>query len=202
VASGANAQLQPEHVHAARDAIAGADMLVAQLEVPLPAVLAAARIAREAGVRVLLNPAPAPGPDALRELLPLVDLLVPNAGEAAALLENGPTQAQPRTLATELARHAGCTVVLTLGPEGACICDPDGCSVVPAPQVTAVDTVGAGDCFCAALAVALAEGRKPRAAVRFANCAAALAVQAEGAQPALPRREDINRLITRYTTED
>jgi ribokinase len=201
VASGANANLDAEDVRAARDAIAGADVLVAQLEIPLPAVEAALRIAQEAGVRVMLNPAPAPAdPEALRALLPMVDYLVPNAGEAATLAA---TQGgDPRTLAAKLAENAGCTVIMTLGPEGACICERGACRTVPAPRVQALDTVGAGDCFCGALAVALGEGRDLEAAVRFAVHAAALSVQSEGAQPSMPHREAINESMTEDLSED
>jgi ribokinase len=202
VAGGANAHLQPANVRGAREAIAGADMLLAQLEVPRPAVLAAARIAREAGVRVLLNPAPAPEPGALRDLLPLVDYLVPNTGEAARLLGEAFAHEEPRHLARKLAGKAGCAVVLTLGRDGACICEHDSCCCMPAPEVRAVDTVGAGDCFCATLAVALAEGRDLGDAAQFAICAAALAVQTGGAQPSLPHRPAINEFITEYQTEE
>jgi ribokinase len=144
-------------------------------------------------VPVLLNPAPAPGCE-LDELCRHLEYLTPNRVEAAQLLGADPAQ-DPETMARALSEAAGGTVFLTLGAEGVCVCRGRECAVVAAPPVQAVDSVGAGDCFAGTLAVALAEGRPMREAARFAACGAALSVRKEGAQPSMPRREEIDRLI-------
>jgi len=191
VAPGANSRVSPQDVEAARSAIRRADVVLLQLEIPLETVEAAAKMAAEAGTRVMLNPAPA------RELpsgLPAnVDYLTPNAGEAARLL--GRTEdGQPEELARALTDLGVGTVVLTLGADGACACDGTDCFRVAAPRVEAVDSVGAGDCFCGVLATAIAEGRPLRESVAFATCAAALSVGKEGAQPSLPYRPAIEEI--------
>jgi ribokinase len=176
VASGANATVGPGEVAAAAPALAGAGLLLLQLEIPPETVLAAARAGREAGVLVVLNAAPA------RELpaglLGEVDVLVVNAGEAAELAGDG----DPRDAATRLLGQGPATVVVTLGGEGCLVAKDRGMARLPADPVQVVDTTGAGDCFAAALGFGLAEGRDSRAAARFATAAAALAVTRPGAQ--------------------
>jgi ribokinase len=176
VASGANAALGPGDVAAAAPALAGADLLLLQLEIPPETVLSAARAGREAGALVVLNAAPA------RELpaglLAEVDVLVVNAGEAADLAGGG----DPREAATRLRAQGPATVVVTLGGEGCLVAEDRGVARLPADPVEVVDTTGAGDCFAAALGFGLAEGRDRREAARFATAAAALAVTRPGAQ--------------------
>lgn len=176
VASGANATVGPGEVAAAAPALAGAGLLLLQLEIPPETVLAAARAGREAGALVVLNAAPA------RELpaglLGEVDVLVVNAGEAAELAGDG----DPRDAATRLLGQGPATVVVTLGGEGCLVAKDRGMARLPADPVQVVDTTGAGDCFAAALGFGLAEGRDSRAAARFATAAAALAVTRPGAQ--------------------
>ncbi|MEB2287540.1 MAG: ribokinase [Anaerolineae bacterium] len=187
VASGANMHLLPEHITAAEEAIARADVLVMQLEVPVETVLAAARIAREHDVRVVLNPAPAralPG-----DLLRLVDVLTPNRIELAQLA--GLSEGQVRQLSEEQLGQVllGLGVkqgVITLGAQGALIADSAGVVHVPAFPVTVQDTTAAGDAFNAGLAVALARGRALVGAARFASACGALAATKMGAQPSLP----------------
>jgi len=196
VAPGANALLSPEDVNAAAPAIASAMVLLLQLEVPLPAAKAAVELARKArsGPQVVLNPAPAPAPDALEGILERVDCLTPNRGEAARLLGlDG--DADPEQMARGLLTGGVGAVVMTLGAEGACVCNGTNCARVPAVPVEAVDTVGAGDCFAGALAAALSEGMSLLEATRFATCAAALSVQRPGAQPSMPTRAEIETLL-------
>ncbi|EGX59897.1 ribokinase [Streptomyces zinciresistens K42] len=168
--------------------IASASTLLLQLEIPLPAVLAGARAARRHGVRTVLTPSPAqplPG-----ELLAAVDLLVPNEHEAAVL--TGRTD--PREAAGALLDRVP-EVVVTLGAAG-CLYAARGAEplTVPAPEVTAVDTTGAGDTFVGALAVASGEGRPMPDALRWAAAAAALSVQREGATVSMPYRPEIDEL--------
>ncbi|MFE4954514.1 ribokinase [Streptomyces sp. NPDC056653] len=167
-------------------AIAEADLLLLQLELPLSAVVEGARMAHAQGVRTILTPSPVqPLPD---ELLDTVDLLIPNEHEAAAL--SGKTE--PHAAAEILLRHVP-EVVITLGSKG-CLYAGRGSETVhfPAPEVTAVDTTGAGDTFVGALAVALGEGRAVPEALAWASTAAALCVQKPGASTSMPYRSEID----------
>lgn len=148
---------------------AGYDAVVAQLEVPLPVVIEAARRAHAADIPFILNPAPARKLPAA--LLRLVHTLVPNKHEFALL-------GRPQC------RH----VVVTRGARGAQIV---GGKLIPAPRVTPVDTVGAGDCFTAWLAVGIAEGLPLEPSVRRAVWAAAVSVTRPGAQPSMPYRREV-----------
>ncbi|MEU2615085.1 ribokinase [Micromonospora sp. NPDC007271] len=185
VSPGANAAVHPDLVRRAHAELAGAKVVLAQLEIPVDAVLAAASATRGAFV---LNPAPAlPLPP---ELLSRVDVLVPNRGELAQLC----AAALPVTVdeVAALARTLPCAaVVVTLGGDGALVVDGDTVRHLTPPAVTAVDTTGAGDCFCGALADALADGRPLVDAAEFAVRAAALSVTAAGAQASMPSREQV-----------
>ncbi|WP_329164235.1 ribokinase [Streptomyces sp. NBC_01717] len=167
-------------------AIAEADLLLLQLELPLSAVVEGARMAHAQGVRTILTPSPVqPLPD---ELFGNVDLLIPNEHEAAAL--SGKTE--PHAAAEILLRHVP-EVVITLGSKG-CLYAARGSETVhfPAPEVTAVDTTAAGDTFVGALAVALGEGRAVPEALAWASIAAALCVQKPGASTSMPYRSEID----------
>jgi len=180
----ANLALTPADVEAARPAIEAADILLVQFEVAPEATLAALRLARRAGVRTILNPAPvAPHPD---EVFALAHILVPNEVEAAAL--SGLPGASPAEQAIALAGFGPGAVIITLGERGALVLPSAGDPPrpVPAPRVEAVDTVGAGDAFCGALAVRLATGDDLPRATTFACRAAALACTRPGAAASLP----------------
>ncbi|MEV6484148.1 ribokinase [Streptomyces sp. NPDC051576] len=167
--------------------IATADALLLQLEIPLAAVIAGAEAARRHGVRTILTPAPAqPLPP---ELLATIDLLVPNEHEATALTD----RTDPREAAVALLDQVP-EVIITLGSAGI-LYAARGAEpfTVPAPQVTAVDSTGAGDTFVGALAVALAEGRPMRDALGWAAAAAALSVQRPGATASMPYRPEIEK---------
>lgn len=195
IATGALDHLAPEHVEGFRSELAAADIAVVSMEIPLPTVLAALRAAREEGARTMLNPAPAqPLPD---EAWAAIDVLTPNRTEAAILLGHDPdADESPEDLAGALHERGVGVVVITLGGDGALICDDGGVRTVPAvPAPAVVDTTGAGDAFTAALAVALAEGRSTDDAVRFAAAAGAHAVSIAEVIPALARRSDIERLL-------
>ncbi|MEV5677779.1 ribokinase [Streptomyces sp. NPDC052164] len=167
-------------------AIASADLLLLQLELPLPAVLEGARAAHVQGVRTILTPSPVqPLPE---ELLDCVDLLIPNEHEAAALSGS----ADPYAAAELLLRQVP-EVVITLGAKGSLYAARGGGPVLfPAPEVTAVDTTGAGDTFVGTLAVALGEGRPVPEALVWASSAAALCVQRPGASTSMPYRSEID----------
>ena len=168
------------------------DVLVLSAEIPVPVLGAALRRARSGGVRTMLNLAPVPE-GAAGLLAECPDWLVVNAQEAAALAgrlpEGTPADeaALGRAIAAGLAAGLrGGHVVVTLGAAGAALAGPSGTAAVPGFPVTAVDTVGAGDAFVGALAVALASGLGPAAAVTAACAAGAAAATRRGAQAALP----------------
>jgi len=195
VASGANMRLSPADVEAAETVIAAADVLLLQLETPLETVIRAAQIARAHGVTVILNPAPArPLPPAL---LSLVDVLVPNESETA-LLTGLPLDSRARVEAAAGAlRGSGVgAVILTLGEHGALLAQAGGVQVFPAFTVTAVDTTAAGDAFMGGLSLALAEGHSLAEGIRWGNAAGALAATQLGAQPSLPTRRAVEKLMT------
>lgn len=190
VVGGANAAMRPEHVAAAEKAIARARVVVAQLEVPVDVVRAAAALSQ--GVFVL-NPAPAQQLDAA--LLALVDVLVVNEGEFEALAGR-PVSTDPDVL-PELVRAASlpASVVVTVGGDGAVVCADGVVTAVPAPEVDVVDTTGAGDTFVGALADALSRELPLVDAVRWAVCAASLSTGALGATTGMPRREQVEALV-------
>ncbi len=183
VDSGANHRLSADDVTTA--AVREADVVLVQLEIPVEAVAAAVEAA---GGLVVLNPAP---PIALAaDVLERVDVLVPNMSELGFLA--GRETPRDRTEAMQLAESLGrrSDVVVTMGALGALVVPRVGeVTHVEAPVTEAVDTTGAGDCFCGALAVGLAEGRDLVACVRFAVFAASLSTRAPGARGGLPTRE-------------
>jgi ribokinase len=194
VAPGANMRLSPADVDDAESAIAAADALLLQLESPLETVTRAAEVAHAHGVTVILNPAPArPLPD---ELLALVDVLIPNETETAMLtsLPVGDL-AEAGTAAAALRGLGVGTVILTLGERGALLAWEEGTRHFAAFAVTPVDTTAAGDAFVGGFAVALAEGRTLAEAVQWGNAAGALSTTKPGAQPSLPTRQELERLV-------
>jgi len=197
----ANGRLDAADVRRAAPALGAAAVLLLQLETPVAAALEAARLARQGGALVVLNPAPAPagGPDLppdLRALLAATDVLVPNETEAAQLtgIETDSLDGAAAAGRALLARGPR-AVLLTLGARGALLVET-GAAVSVAPfEVPVLDTTAAGDAFCGALAVALGEGGSLLSAARLAGAAGALAVTVAGAGPSLPRRADIERLL-------
>ncbi len=191
VAPGANARLSSPLVDLAAAAIRSADVVLCQLEIPMETVLSALQIARLAGVTTLLNPAPAQTLSA--EMLSFVSVLTPNQTEAACILGG---DYDPSASALMLKHQGVENVVVTLGADGARLVTAKKNAGIPAfPAESVVDTTAAGDCFNGALAVALGEGQSLEDAVKFANAAASLSVEAEGAQPSLPNRLAVNKRL-------
>lgn len=202
VSSGANASLTPEDVAAASAAITSADVTLLQLEIPLPAVLAAAQAAKSAGRAVLLNAAPARQLNA--DLLKLVDVVLVNKVEGARILGLEPN-IDPGRLALRLPELGVHTAILTLGQQGAVLVHRGRIRRVPTPGVQPVDATGAGDAFCgvfaamwpaahAATARSDAEFAAVERAVLMASAAGALATTKLGAIPSLPTRAEIEPL--------
>jgi ribokinase len=170
----ANDELTPTDVKQHANVIAHSHALLLQQEVPMAANLAAATVAQDRGIPVILNPAPADHPQ--WDLIRRADVLVPNEVEVAALAG----VPEPVLAAQTLVDRLGRSVVVTLGDAGALIVDHLGPRLLPAPTVDAVDTVGAGDVFCAGLAVRLAQGASLEQAVAWAIEAASLSVLGPG----------------------
>ena len=191
VAPGANARLTVADVDEAQDVIAGARVLLLQLEVPIEAVVRAAALARTGGAIVCLDPAPAtPLPAALYAS---VDVMTPNEVEAHLLTGvevHSPADAE-RAAAVLRDRGPGVAVV-KMGDRGAFYLGPDGGGHVPALPVNAVDTTAAGDAFAAALGVALGEGEAVADAVAFATRVAGIKVTRMGAQLGMPTRAEVD----------
>ena len=166
------------------------NILLLQLELPNDGNLAAAKLAKENNVTVVLTPAPvAP----LTGWEGLVDVVVPNEGEAAALTGiEGDLEKQAEALSKQL----GCKyVVITLGPKGAYVTDGEKSEVIGAPKVSAVDTIGAGDTMCANLATRLASGDDIFAATKFGVYAATLKVTRKGSAMASPTPEEVQKFM-------
>jgi ribokinase len=194
VAPGANRSLRPEDVDAASEAICRSDVLVAQMEIPPESVLRAVETARRSGVRALVNLAPPF--EVPRELLEGLDPLVVNEHEAAFLLGGAVEGVQGAlAAAAELLSLGPRSAVITIGESGAVFAEGgDSADRVPAPEVSVVDTTGAGDAFVGALATRLARGDSLAGAVSYAVRAGAAAVTKEGAQGALPTPEVVEGL--------
>lgn len=191
VVAGANGAMDAPRVVRAEQAIRSAAVVVLQFEIPLDGVVAAAKIARDGGAQVVLNPSPAAAlPD---ELAGPVDVLVVNETELAALAPGNHDHVEKaRAVARQWAMGA---VVVTLGARGAIAVTAREQFRVAPHEVDVVDTVGAGDAFCGALAAALAAGGGLESAVMRGNAAGALACTVRGAVPAMPSAEAVERLL-------
>jgi ribokinase len=197
IAPGALDEVSPAVVESFRHEIAVADVLLVQLEIPPPAAARALRLAREAGVTTVFNPAPARRLEP--ETLALADFLTPNRAEAETLTGLSGSE---QDLAAALIERGARRVVLTLGEQGALIVSAEEVVRVPAARVDCVvDTTGAGDAFNAAFAVALAEGRDPVEATRWGCAAGAASVVRWGVVPSLPYREELTRIVTGPTQQ-
>ena len=197
VAPGANGRLTPRDIDRAAGLIARASVVVLQLEVPFPAVARAIRLARRLGAFTILDPAPAP-PGGLPPALRAVDLLTPNESEASALLgRRAGDLPDPEEAGRSLLALGAGSAVLKLGARGALACFPGGELAAPGFRVKVVDSTAAGDAFTGALAAALSRGLPLREALDLANGAGARCCESFGAQPALPRLADVERLLRR-----
>ena len=191
VAGGANSKVTEADIEGLADEIKGAAVLLMQLEIPVPAVMKAAKIAHEAGVKVVLNPAPAAALPA--ELFENVDLIIPNETEISLLSGVQASDEESTAAAVEAMREMGVKdVIVTLGSKGSLVCEAGKAPVlVPSCKVKAVDTTAAGDTFCGGLCVGLVEGKSLVEAAQFATKASAITVQRMGAQNSIPFRSEV-----------
>jgi ribokinase len=190
VVSGANGKVTPAFVQERAELLRGAGMVLCQLELPIETVASTLEICAQAGVPVMLDPAPAA--DLPEQVWKQVTWFTPNETEMALYLWGIPS---PEDAAKRLLKAGLRGVVLKCGSAGAYVAVAGDTRWVPAFSVEAVDTVAAGDCFNGAFAVGLLEGRDPWSAARFASAAAAISVTRRGAQASLPTRAEVDDFI-------
>lgn len=184
----------PENMEKIRPYIVEADILLVQFEVNMDALEQAITMAKDAGVTVVLNPAPAR--KVPRELLAKVDYITPNEVEAETLTGVAVKDEAGAQRAAEVFHSWGISgVVITMGKNGVYASDGTTAKMVPAYQVECVDTTGAGDAFNGGFVTALSEGKNLFEASVFGNALASLAVQKFGTAPSMPQRKDIDRVL-------
>lgn len=194
VYGGANMTMTPEDVINAKDAIINADFVVAQLEVPIPAIISAFEIAKAHGVTTVLNPAPAKALP--NELLSLIDIIVPNETEAELLSGIKVTNEQSMKDNANYFLSIGIkTVLITLGKQGTYSATKNQSQHIEAYKVNAIDTTAAGDTFIGAFVSRLNKSQDNLAdAIDFGNKASSLTVQKHGAQASIPLLEEVNQV--------
>jgi ribokinase len=195
VVAGANAMLKQADVTAASTMIQQFNAVLCQLETPVKAAVEAFRLARAANVLTMLTPAPAE--HVTDELLALCDICVPNKTEISTLTgQSIHSESDALRAAEKLCERGVKRVALTMGGGGVLLLDESGSTYIPAMNVDAVDTTGAGDAFTAALAVSLAEGRTLTDSARRASIVAAISVTRLGTQTAFPTKEEVSDWLT------
>ncbi|MGT3680268.1 ribokinase [Staphylococcus aureus] len=194
VYGGANMTMTPEDFINAKDAIINADFVVAQLEVPIPAIISAFEIAKAHGVTTVLNPAPAKALP--NELLSLIDIIVPNETEAELLSGIKVTNEQSMKDNANYFLSIGIkTVLITLGKQGTYFATKNQSQHIEAYKVNAIDTTAAGDTFIGAFVSRLNKSQDNLAdAIDFGNKASSLTVQKHGAQASIPLLEEVNQV--------
>jgi ribokinase len=188
----ANRALTADDVRRVEEVFARAGVALAQLETSMPALREFCTLARATGAKVILNPAPAA--HVTEDVLAAAHVIVANEIEAATLLHDAAAGDAWRN-AEQLSVQIDRDIIVTRGARGA-VAQSSGARIeVPAFAVDVIDTVGAGDAFCAGLAVRLAEGASLADAMRFASAAGALACAKPGAEPSMPQRADVEALL-------
>jgi ribokinase len=191
----ANKLMDRAFVDQAEAQIADSDVVVSVLEIPAEAAIRAMELGHKHGVKTILNPAPAQPlpPDAFQ----YIDYLTPNETELRILLGLSPDDTTPTLeLAQQLRGYGVGNLVVTMGGGGALILSEAGVETVPGVTVEVVDTTGAGDAFNSGLAVALAASKPLRQAVRYANCAGAIACTKLGVIPSLGTRVQVDQFYS------
>ena len=194
VIPGANAQGAQEALRALEQVLSPHDMLVMQLEVPLPTVLAAITIAKRKGAAVLIDPAPSPA--SVPDDLVAVDIFIPNRSEAEQILGHRISSVESARAAAEELRKRGARIgIVKLGSDGVAWANEQGTFYEPAYKVQPIDTTGAGDAFAGALAAFMDSGYQVNEAIVLANRAAALATEHLGAQKSFPYKQDVLSIV-------
>lgn len=195
VVPGANGKVNSKDIERLEKLLPNASVLLLQLEVPIPAIIAAAEAAKKAKVKVILDPAPAPE-NLPNELYTLADLITPNQTEASRLVGFDITNEETMTKAAEVFLSRGVEiVVIKLGSKGVFCATNSESFMLPAFKVNAIDTVAAGDAFNAAMAAAFDSDLSLQEAVRWGAAAGALATTKQGAQPSLPNKDTFDAFL-------
>lgn len=197
VVSGANGILSVADIEQNLELLKNSDIIVLQLEIPLDTVVYTAKMAKEFGKMVILDPAPVPNvfPE---ELYQYVDIIKPNETELSRLTGLSCSEEGIREGAAQLREKGVKEVMVTLGEKGVFI-DSEICGthLIPAHKVEAVDTTAAGDTFTAALALKIAEGTDIVQAAGFANTVSSIVVTREGAQSSIPTLEEVEQILNK-----
>jgi ribokinase len=201
VIPGANGLVGKQDLQRLKSVLTQSKVLLLQLEIPLDTVIAAARLAKDNGVKVILDPAPAKAlPE---EIYPLLDIITPNETEAELLVGFPIKNKQDAAKAAKLLKDRGVqNVIIKMGSRGAFALMADQEKFYEAFPVIAVDSVAAGDAFNGALAVALSEIRPIEEAIRWGMAGGALSVTKEGAQPAMPKRNELITFLEAATKQE
>ena len=195
VIPGANRSCTKTYIQSLKPLLEEADIVLAQMEIPLDGVYYAMKLAYERGKITILNPAPAPE-SIPEDIYPCLHYITPNETELQKLTGcRVATLEDAAEAAGILLKKGVANVIVTLGGKGALLDNREMETLYAAPQVPVVDTTAAGDTFNGALAVKLAEGAEIGQAIPFANAAAALAVSRKGAQTSVPSRAEVDRFI-------
>lgn len=202
VASGANFDLKEEQLQQARPILEKSSIFLAQLENPLPYVSEALKQAHSLGLRTVLNPAPAAPLES--DMMASIDILTPNESELSLLSGGLPTETPEDCMKAgqRLLDQGLSTLLVTRGADGCLYMDGKETKVFPAYRVPMKDSTAAGDCFNGALVAALEQGSDLFAAIDFAMRAAAISVTREGAQPSLPRLEEVRAFDAWYGKQE
>lgn len=194
--AGSNMTLDESDVRRGADALRSSKVLLLQMEVPFAASMQAARVAREGGAMVVLDPAPAPKKPYEADVYRTVDVMTPNELETGSLVGWQPQNPEEGLKAAEELAARGLKIaIVKLGAKGVCVKGPEWSGHVPPFKVTPIDTVAAGDCFNGGLAHALEKGLALREAVRFAAACGALSTTKKGAAAAAPTLKEIEALM-------
>lgn len=192
----ANKLMDAAFVDRAETQIARSHVVMAVLEIPVAAAARGLELGKKHGIRTILNPAPATRLD--DSVLKHVDYLTPNETELRILMGLSPDDSTPTgELAQQLRQRGVGNLIVTMGENGAMILTGEQTEHIPGARVEVVDTTGAGDAFNAGLAVALAEGKTLLEAVKYANCAGAIACTKLGVIPALGHRAQVDELYAK-----
>jgi ribokinase len=199
VVKGANDKLTPKGVDQAAPRLRHADVIILQFEIPLATIYHTVRFARRAGIRCIVNPAPALPVDLKK--LAQVDYFIPNESEAATICGRPvETVDQAKDCAAYLLSQGIRRVIITLGEKGALLAGAEGMELIPSYQVATKDTTGAGDAFIGSFAVFLAEGLAEREAIARANLYAALSTRNIGTQKSFLKRGQFNREWSKWSS--
>ncbi|WP_419206661.1 ribokinase [Photobacterium leiognathi] len=193
----ANEHLTAEAIEADLDMIRDAEYLLMQLETPMCGIEQAAKVAKSANTKVILNPAPAR--ELSDELLACVDMITPNETEAEVLTGVTVTDNQSAQKAADILHTKGIdTVMITLGAKGVWLSRMGEGDIISGFRVEATDTTAAGDTFNGALVTGLLEGLALESAIKFAHAAAAISVTRFGAQTSIPTREEVDAFLAQH----